>query len=246
MPQVSASAGYTRPVEESQPAPKREPLFNLSRCVVLFLLLCIGIHIVRTQFLSADADDALIVRAAFIPVFYSGRYGFDLFSVTAPVTYSLLHGSFIHLAVNSVWLAAFGSPLAARLGCLRFVLFWIVTSIAGAALFYAFNPSLLAPLVGASGAISGMMGAAGRFGFQIDRGTTPSAFHGRPLTIAEALSSRQVIVFLGVWAAINLATGFLGAGSGGAGRVAWEAHFGGFLVGFFSLPLFLPRAAPAA
>jgi membrane associated rhomboid family serine protease len=53
-------------------------------------------------------------------------------------------------------------------------------------------------------------------------------------------------VFLGVWAVINLATGFLGAGLGDEGRVAWEAHFGGFLVGFFALPLFLPRPSRMA
>jgi membrane associated rhomboid family serine protease len=246
VPHIPAGKMAQDPVEEWQPASKREPLFNLSSCVTLFIALCVSVHLVRTQILSADADSQLLIRTAFIPIFYSGRYGFDIFSVTAPITYSLLHGSFIHLGVNLIWLAAFGSPLATRLGCMRFALFWVATAIAGAALFYAFNPTLLAPLVGASGAISGMVGAAGRFGFQIDRHTVPSGFWGRPLTIAEALSSRQVLVFLGVWAVINLATGFLGAGPGDEGRIAWEAHFGGFLVGFFALPLFLPRPSRMA
>ena len=60
--------------------------------------------------------------------------------------------------------AAFGSPLANRIGALRFVTFWIATSVAAAGLHYVLHMTDQSPLVGASGAISGMMGAAARFG----------------------------------------------------------------------------------
>src|SRR5690606_721695 len=123
----------------------------------------------------------LLYNAAFIPALYTGQYGFDWFMLTRPFTYTFLHGSFAHVAVNMVWLAAFGPPLANRFGTVRFAFFFAMTGLAAAAFFFVIHPSMEAPLVGASGSISGMMGAAARFGFQIDRSAGRSAFSGRPL-----------------------------------------------------------------
>jgi membrane associated rhomboid family serine protease len=95
-----------------------------------------------------------------------------------------------------------------------------------------------APLVGASGAISGMMGAAARFGFRTGRGAGRSGFQGPLLTIPEALRSRTVITFLAVWFIINLATGLASGIPGVEGAIAWEAHVGGFLAGFLGVRLF--------
>ena len=69
-----------------------------------------------------------------------------------------MHGDVLHLIVNSAWLLAFGTPLVRRMGSIRFIAFSAVCGIAGALVFWALNPGLLAPMVGASGAISGMMG----------------------------------------------------------------------------------------
>jgi membrane associated rhomboid family serine protease len=137
-----------------------------------------------------------------------------------------------------VWLAAFGPPLANRFGAVRFALFFAATGLAAAALFWVVHPSMEAPLVGASGAISGMMGAAARFAFRIDRSLGKAAFAGAPLPFAEVLRSRSVVTFLAVWMVINLVTGLVGLGAGGAEQIAWEAHIGGFVVGFFALRLF--------
>ncbi len=224
----------------------RERAFNIPPVVLATIAVCVGVHLLRSEILNANADFALLLRTAFIPFLYSGDVEFDLFSVTAPVTYSLLHGDFIHLGINMVWLAAFGSPLANRIGWGRFILFWIATSVASAALFYAFNPLMETPLVGASGAISGMMGAAARFGFQIDRSRVPPGFSGPALSVAQALQSTNVLVFLAAWLAINLLTGLLGGGPGVEGQIAWEAHLGGFLVGFFALTPFLAGRHPSA
>ncbi len=169
----------------------------------------------------------------------------DVFSFTSPVTYSLLHGSLPHLAVNMIWLAAFGSPLANRIGAARFVLFWAATSIAAAALHFLVYPLDNAPLVGASGAISGMMGAAARFGFRIERDSGGSAFGGPILPIGQVLRLRTVVSFLAVWMVVNLATGLLGVGPGERSQIAWEAHIGGFVVGFFLVHLF-DRRPPAS
>ncbi|MBX3579842.1 MAG: rhomboid family intramembrane serine protease [Rhizobiaceae bacterium] len=227
---------------------RREPIFNLPAVVIGAIGLCAGIHLVRLYLLTADADFTLLLYAAFIPIRYSGHFALDLAAFTSPFTYSVLHGSLAHLAVNMVWLAAFGTPLANRLGALRFVLFWLATAFAAAALHYALHVYDQAPLVGASGAISGMMGAAARFGFRIDRSGRRAAFSGPPLSIAECLRRRSVVTFLGIWMAVNLVTGLVGFGPGSEMSIAWEAHVGGFLAGFLGIGSFLapsPRASAA-
>lgn len=221
----------------------REPVFNLPRVVLALIVLCTTIHLLRTYLLDVDQDRLALNYFAFVPAFYSSRMLLDPFSFTAPVTYSLLHGSLPHLAINMIWLAAFGSPLANRLGAARFVLFWIVTSLAAAALHFAIHPFDEAPLVGASGAISGMMGAAARFGFRMQRASGRASFGGPILPIGEALRLRGVVTFLAVWMVVNLATGLFGM-PGEASRIAWEAHIGGFVVGFFFVNWFDKWRAP--
>lgn len=223
------------PVEESR---QREPVFNLPAIVLIAILACAGIHLLRVYGLTPDQDIDVLLRAAFIPIRYTGGYKLDVYAFTSPVTYSLLHGGLGHLAVNMIWLAAFGSPLANRLGAWRFLLFWIVTSLAAAGLHFALHPYDQSPLIGASGAISGMMGAAARFAFRIDRSAGHASFAGPVLPIALVLRLRGVLMFLGVWMIINLVTGIYSLVPNMEGSIAWEAHIGGFLVGFFGVSLF--------
>lgn len=226
------------------PSRRGPPVFNLPGVVMWLIIICAGLHFFRHYVLTIDQDVALIVNFAFIPARYTGQYVIDVYAFAGPLTYALLHGSIAHLAVNMIWLAAFGSPLANRLGTARFLLFWIVTSLAAVGLHYVLHSDDMTPLVGASGAISGMMGAAARFGFQIDRRVGQSAFAGRILPISLVLRSRMVVTFLGVWMGINLLMG-MGFGEPDSGsRIAWEAHIGGFLAGFFLLRLFDPGPPP--
>ncbi|PWK65818.1 rhomboid family intramembrane serine protease [Aminobacter sp. AP02] len=217
---------------------RREPVFNLPPIVVAIIGACVFIHLAREYVLSPDQDFALLVRAAFIPIQYSGQYHLDIWAFTSPLTYAFLHGGFAHLFINMVWLAAFGSPLANRLGVLRFSLFFAVTSLAAVALHYILHSMDQAPLVGASGAISGMMGAAARFSFQIDRSQGKPAFAGAPLPIRDVFRSRTAMTFLGVWMVINLVTGMVGFTPGVDNQIAWEAHIGGFLAGFLGIRFF--------
>lgn len=217
---------------------RREPVFNLPACVLGIIALCVAVHLVRTYMLSADDDLALLIRAAFIPIRYSGQFNLDVWAFTSPFTYTFLHGGFAHLAVNSIWLAAFGSPLANRIGTKRFLAFFAVTGVAAAFFFWAIHPLTQAPLVGASGAISGMMGAAARFAFQIDRSSGRAAFGGDPLPFGAVLRSRTAVTFLAVWMIVNLVTGLVGFVPGSEDQIAWEAHIGGLLAGFFGLRFF--------
>ncbi|MBK8458144.1 MAG: rhomboid family intramembrane serine protease [Phyllobacteriaceae bacterium] len=215
--------------------PDREPAFNLAGVVVFALALLGAIHAARIFLFSPQMNDAVIVIFGFFPAGGMAR-PLDWIDL---VTHSLLHADATHLLVNAIWLAAFGSPLAARIGWPRFIAFWMATAAAGALMYLAFNPESGGVLVGASGAISGMTGAAARFGFRVDRTRRPSAFSGALQPLTYAVRSPSVLSFLAVWMAINLVAGsgvFTGGAAGPA--IAWEAHLGGFLTGFLGVGLF--------
>ena len=83
------------------------------------------------------------------------------------VTYAFLHGDLNHLVFNSIWLLAFGSPVARRFGTWRFLVFFAPSAAAGGALVHlATHFGQLLPMIGASAAISGAMAAVTRFVFR--------------------------------------------------------------------------------
>ncbi|GLK67935.1 rhomboid family intramembrane serine protease [Hansschlegelia plantiphila] len=240
----------------------REPAFNAPRIIIATLAAFAAVHVAR-MFLSDEQDVRILLRFAFIP----GRYDPDFAyadellggegaKVWTFVTYAFLHGNLTHLAVNSVWLLAFGSALAWRVGPWRFALFSVVTAAAGAATHLALHPGEAVPVVGASAAISGHMAAAMRFMFETGGPLGAFRRHGReafsvpaePLRVT--LRRPQVLAFLFVWFGANALFGLGGIAIGqGDANVAWEAHIGGFLAGMLLFPLIDPaarRSSPAA
>jgi membrane associated rhomboid family serine protease len=225
---------------------KREPAFNLPGSLVAVLAVLTVIHVVRTYLLSPSTDEFVLLHFAFIP----GRYAIpfaeqDLGWLWSPVTYSLLHGSWEHLVFNAFWMVAFGAPVVRRIGLLRFFLFWCLSAAAAVAFHTMLHWGAMILVVGASGVVSGLMGAAARFVFSPSGRISRQFAHlNRRMTIGEALSNRSVLVFSGIWFLTNFLIGFgqvFGSAEGGA--IAWEAHIGGFLFGFLCFPLFDVAAA---
>jgi membrane associated rhomboid family serine protease len=226
------------PTNFEHPIPS-EPILFLAPVIVFLIAVCTGLYGLQTYVFGEALNRNLIFLASFIPTRYSQDQSFDLAYVVSPVAYSFLHAGLTHLAINMVWLAAFGSPLAARIGTVRFLLFWAATSVGAALLHFSVYPDSQAPMIGASGAISGMMGAAARFLFRTSHGHGIRAFTGEPLSISAALVSRTVLTFVAIWFAANLLTGLGWPRSAvSSSNIAWEAHIGGFLTGFFFIGVF--------
>lgn len=218
-----------------------EPAFNLPGCLVAVLTLLTAIHALRSYALSASADEFVLLTFAFIPARYAMPLaGQDLAWLWSPVTYSLLHGSWEHLVFNAFWMVAFGAPVVRRIGRWRLLVFWCLSAAAAVALHAAMHWGAMIVVVGASGVVSGLMGAAARFVFSPSGRISRQFAHlNRRLTIRESLSNRSVLVFSGIWFLTNFLIGFgqfFGSVAGGA--IAWEAHIGGFLFGFLCFPLF--------
>ncbi len=138
-------------------------------------------------------------------------------------TYALLHGSWVHVGLNSVWLVAFGPPVARRFGPVRFTLFFFVTAIAGALAQWAFAPFEGYPVIGASAADSGLMAAGGALHFPARRAAQarrhlrrqcPRARGSR--RCAELMTDRRALVFFAIWMATNF---LFGAGAGALGAL---------------------------
>ena len=217
---------------------KREPAINIAPVVLLLIVFLVAIHAARLFLFAPEQDYYIIAYGAFIPLAYHGELGLPEWSLaTSPVTYALLHGSWAHVGINSLWLAVFGAPLAARIGTSRFLAFFVVTACAAALLHFAFHFASIQPLIGASGAVSGFTAAAARFGFSVRRNSN-SGFSGDRLTLVETLTNRTSLSFILIWFAINFLPALSAAGGLGETNIAWEAHIGGFIAGLLLLPLF--------
>ena len=229
---------------------RREPVFNIPGIVTAMLGLIVIIHVAREVLNEAD-DNFFVLAMAFIPDRYTAHPldwpGGAVSAWLSPVTHMLLHGDATHLALNGASLAAFGAIIARRVGTLRFLLFTIVCGVAGAFTFLAFNWGVQAPLIGASGAIAGMMAVALRLLFSaID--VSPNGFAGDLIrrapqmvpmkTLRETLLDRRMQSATAIWLLINLLAAYGMATPAQAGVVAWEAHIGGYFVGLFMFGLF--------
>jgi membrane associated rhomboid family serine protease len=237
-------SGSEIPPELDPPEKRHEPVFNLPGIILLLIGICTAVQLFRLYVLDPRQDMTFMIDCAFIPIRYTGPYPIDFYAFISPVTYAFLHGGWTHLSVNMIWLAAFGSPLANRMGSSRFLAFWIFTGLAAALFHFLAHMNGNMPVVGASGAISGMMGAASRFGFRIGRLDGRPAFAGPILSIGQSFLSRAVVTFLVAWFVINLVVGMGWISSGIDSPIAWQAHIGGFLAGFFCAAFFVPPTYP--
>jgi membrane associated rhomboid family serine protease len=234
---------------------RREPILNVPPVVTMLLAVLALMHAVRVWLLSDDVDRVLVWSLAFVPARYDasaltdgilpGGAGAEIWSF---FTYALVHADWMHFGFNAVWLLAFASPLARRLGAVRFLLFFATTVAAGALAYLLAHAGALAPMIGASAGISGMMGAAARFVFEpggsLDmwRRDREDADRVPAAPLLAALRNPRVITFVGVWFGLNLLFGLgsVSLSGGEAQNIAWEAHAGGFLAGLLLFSLFDP------
>lgn len=228
--------------------PKREPIFNVPGSVVALIAVFVIVHAGR-QLLTYSQDDWFTVAMAFVPARYAGFAdqlpGGEIAAWTSWITHMLVHGDAIHLLFNSAWFLAFGGAIALRVGTLRFLAFTAFTGILGALAFLAFHWGAAIPVVGASGAVSGMMGAVMRFLFSaMDMGDV-AALRERPRTVplmrlTTALTDKRVIAVTAIYLLLNAITAFGIPGLAAEGGIAWEAHLGGYLAGLLCFGLFDP------
>ncbi|MBI1806582.1 MAG: rhomboid family intramembrane serine protease [Ignavibacteria bacterium] len=151
-------------------------------------------------------------------------------------TSMFLHGGWLHLLGNMLFLYVFGDNVEDRFGHAKYLVFYLLAGIA-AALTQAFiNTRSEVPMVGASGAIAGILGA------YILMFPTAKVSTLIPIFFFFQIVELPAFLFLGIWFLMQIFSGVMTLGIGGdAGGVAWWAHIGGFAIGVVMVPLLKKR-----
>ena len=189
---------------------------------ITYALITINILIFLTStyvsFLTSNTN--WFYKFGFIP------NSFNLFTILSSM---FIHGGFGHILSNMWFLYIFGDNVESILGHIKFLLFYILCGFGAAFAQYIIDPSSSIPMVGASGAIAGVLGA-----YMI---SFPKAkvhvFAFIIIFITTLIIPAQIV--LGLWFFIQLSSGLNSLGIDTNGGVAWFAHVGGFAAGVGSI-----------
>jgi membrane associated rhomboid family serine protease len=194
--------------------------------VVTFLLIAINAAVFLYQALSPQGLEFYVLKMGTIPyeiTHFTTVSGIPRLAPPLTLLTSLfLHGSLFHLLGNMLYLWIFGNNIEDYLGPARFTLFYLISGLGAGLTHILFHPNSTIPVIGASGAVAGILGA-----------------------YLLLYPSARVITLIFIWivpvpAALLLMLWFLGQimNVGLGGGVAWFAHIGGFLLGVFLITRF--------
>lgn len=208
------------------------PILNAPKAVRWIVGITVVAHLLRFL-MPSGLSEWVLETFAFIPLRYEipANGADDLFSMAvSPASHLFLHADWMHVIINMAFLLAFGSAIGRRMGALQFVILYVLCGVAACFFWDFLNPSSQAILVGASGAVSGMVGAAARVSIWPPRHAGSALPFWRTSTI---------ITFVVIWLVLNMVFGiFPQLITGEYGGIAWEAHLGGFIAGFVLIGAF--------
>lgn len=146
-----------------------------------------------------------------------------------------MHGGLFHLGGNMLYLWIFGNNIEDRLGHMRFVIFYLFCGVFAAYAHAVTHPDSTVPMIGASGAVSGVLGA-----YML---LFPHARVHTLLILGIFITTVKIpaLIVIGFWAIVQFLNGLISSGLPNSGGVAWFAHLGGFLVGLLTIKIWLPR-----
>lgn len=210
------------PIRDDNPT-VRKPVLTVSLIVVNSLVFLLSYFQGARGFQMAVIDYGYIPSLFLHPSAYADA---PPHLWLTPLTSMFMHGGWMHLIGNMVFLWIFGNNIEDYFGRIKFLIFYLLSGVAAIALYTLFNPGSNAPLVGASGAIAGVMGAY-------------LVLHPRAqVTCLIVFFIIQFVVLpakvvLGIWFALQIFMSMIGSSTGGG--VAWMAHVGGFVFGYLVL-----------
>jgi len=225
------------PIRDTIPS-RRRPAVTfaiITACALVFLV---------EEVVSPEALDRMMFTGGLVPALFTNPEWAGLSGLShGPwnfLSYMFMHGGWMHLIGNMWFLWLFGDNVEDRLGRPRFLLFYLSCGVIAALAQFALTPGSRFPLVGASGAISGVMGAY----FLLYPGARIVTVI--PVFIFIQLVEVPAFVFLGIWFLLQFFSGTaeIAVSTGNSGGVAFWAHIGGFVAGMLLLRVFTPRRLP--
>jgi membrane associated rhomboid family serine protease len=210
------------------------PLHIIPFSTILIIALNLLVYIM--QLMSGEEGMSIVYKYGAIPQnitsFTSGQPihpGLTIF------TSMFMHGSTFHIGLNMLYFWIFGNNIEERLGHLRFVFFYLFCGVVAAFSHALIDPGSNIPMIGASGAVSGMLGAYILL-FPMTKVRT-IIFLGFFITVARV----PALIVIGFWAIIQIVSGLISHLDAGQGGIAFFAHIGGFIAGLSTIKLWQPR-----
>jgi len=204
--------------------------------VVTILIIALNLLVFVIQVMSGVDTRSIVYSYGAIP---SSLISFESRQPIHPVltifTSMFMHGGLFHLAFNMLYFWIFGNNIEERLGHLRFMLFYLFCGVVAAFSHTLASPGSNIPMIGASGAVSGMLGAYILL-YPMAKVST-IVFLGFYITVIKI----PALIVIGFWAIIQVLSGLISQGTANQGGVAFFAHVGGFVAGLFTIKLWLPR-----
>ncbi len=195
------------------------PFINLEKITPFIRVLALALVTVHlVVYLGFDDGQRLkaFYTLGFLPAAFTGGFDYHWYSPLTLITHMFIHGSWMHLAFNLVMTLALGILFERQFGSRTTVIFFFACGVAGAAVYFILNPFSTTPVIGASGGISGLFGAA------------LILMHQRKQfgQINTKLNDPGPWKIIGFWIILMIVIGLI-SGPG----IAWQAHLGGFIAG---------------
>ena len=229
------------PLHDDNPVATR-PLVTVG-----ILITCVVVYVWQHLLLSDVGTQQAAYAFGVVPAVLTGREILPAEIAVIPATGSVLtsmfmHGGFWHLAGNMLYLWVFGNNIEDAMGHTRFLLFYLLCGVAAVVAQVLPNPGSIIPMVGASGAISGVLGA---YMLLFPRA---KVLLGLPLGfLIVQLGRFPAIWVLAAWFIMQLVMGAMAAARApgeSEGGIAFGAHIGGFIAGLLLVAFFKKRSVP--
>lgn len=212
--------------------PLKDDVPSISRPIVTYIILGLNIIVFIYEISLGQALHNFITQFGAVPYHIFHPIGFSSYATLFSSMF--IHAGLMHIIGNMLFLWIFADNIEDSLGHIKFVFFYIICGLTGALLHSITAPNSTIPMIGASGAISGVLGA---YILLFPKAKILALI---PLGFILRVTRLPAIVFIGIWFLFQF---LLGVSSiGGRGGVAYFAHIGGFVMGFLlALPFKLKK-----
>ena len=206
--------------------------------VVNYLLIGANAAVFFYELSLGHGLDAFFIKYGLVPsrYFEMVAHHSDLLTRYVPFFTSMfIHGGWLHIIGNMWFLFIFGDNVEDKLGHRNYLVFYLLSGLAAGFLQTYLSAGSSIPTIGASGAISGVLGA---YLVMFPRARIVTLI---PIFIIFDIIDVSALLFIGFWFMMQFFSGVESVGQGMSGGIAWWAHVGGFVAGILMVPLFKPR-----
>jgi len=225
------------------PLRDNNPFRQTPYMTIAIIAVNIGVFII--QFLAGGrGSENLIVRFGAIPFEITHFQDVSNYPVT-PIpnfltlfTAMFMHGGLLHILSNMLYLWIFGDNVEYLMGHFRFLLFYLLSGLIAALAHILVEPNSTIPMIGASGAISGVLGA---YFIKFPRAKVLVVI----IFFFIQTAYIPAVFVLGFWFLMQLSSGFFSIAAREMGGIAWFAHIGGFIAGMILVSFFQKRRVTA-